>query len=303
MSSASRLKESTGTLTAPTRSWGSISSPSMTARSRIAAPCARISRSIASRSMAMRSDSARVSPAAAACDGNDAAGERQCERQVRPRNDWGYRNMHALRMVTARRRTSRWRSDDDGSAGYFRNRQKLTASDVHGAGAGTSAVIESAADCAVSAATKSTSVGGGTSKAAASPTRKSTCGSCGNEQSSLVDALVPAAAAGNTGSAHPAPSPCRPAWTPWTVPGRSCQGRHPRPESSAITHGAAAICSHVRQNAASTTRDRARCLRRNQWRPAGCIPDSVKRCLKRTLLWPARQAIVRTERAKPAASP
>ncbi len=155
MSSASRLNESTGTLTAPTRNWGSINSPSMTARSRIAAPCARISRSIASRSMAMRSDSARVSPAAAACDGNEPPASANASVRT-PAKRLGVRNMHALRRVTARRRTSRWRSDDDGSAGYFRYRQKLTASEVLAAGAGVSALTKSAAAHAASATTKST---------------------------------------------------------------------------------------------------------------------------------------------------
>ena len=60
MSSSSRLNESTGTLTAPKRSSGSISWPSMTARSRMAWACARISRVIASRSSATRSASASV---------------------------------------------------------------------------------------------------------------------------------------------------------------------------------------------------------------------------------------------------
>ena len=110
MSSSSRLKESTGTLTTPSRSSGSISSPSITARSRMAAPCARISRSIASRSMAVRSAAASVK--ASAGDARAAGPATATAASARGRADsrFAIGNMHTLRKDHTRRGGNRRRS-------------------------------------------------------------------------------------------------------------------------------------------------------------------------------------------------
>jgi hypothetical protein len=96
MSSSSRLKESTGRLTAPNRSRGSASWPSATARSRMASDSVPSWRSTASRSRAMRSASASVSAAAPGVTPASAAASTSAA-TVRVRREHGWMSGRDLR--------------------------------------------------------------------------------------------------------------------------------------------------------------------------------------------------------------
>ena len=233
----------------------------MTARSRIAAPCARISRSIASRSMAMCSASASVRPAARAALRRAQQEQQRCERRRRRAERFVEGTCTHSGKSQRAGATSRRRSDDAGSVALL---QEPAETDGERRCAAAARARLSVAVAATSACVRRRRAARAAELAAPAgqrqaSTRESTCGSCGI-RSRRPGRASPRRGGGQYGQCSPGAIAMPSGMAP-----RTCRCRGTHGSIDAITHRAAAAAATSGRTTPARPGTGSVARLRNQW--------------------------------------